>query len=91
MVMDDQLMATVYVATIPLKYEVIAVAATKDEAIRLVGNLALKRLREAYKPRPVDPEVNTAKKIVEYHGVQLTKLEVGTAATVGDGIGWDEK
>jgi len=71
----------VWVATVPLKYEVMAVASTEDAAIELACKHALRRLREA---DAVYPDTNTWRKIREYWGVYATKVTVGTAVLTGN-------
>lgn len=73
---------TVWVATVPLKYEIMAVAASQREAIMLASKKALVSLRESAKPFPVDADVNTWKKIEEYFGVFAVEVEVGSAVRV---------
>lgn len=73
----------VYVATVDLKYEVMAVGRTEDEARQLAAREALKDLRYWAKPYKVDPEVNTVAKIIDYYGINVTKVPVGGVAHVG--------
>lgn len=70
----------VYVATVDLKYEVMGVGNTEEEAIKVAARRALKELRAA---DAVYPETNTVAKIIEYFGVFATKVTIGDTAIVG--------
>lgn len=69
----------VYVATIPLKYEVIAVAETEAQAIDLATRKAHEFLKDAF---VLTDETDTPQKIGEYFGVAVTRIAVGTAAFI---------
>ena len=68
---------TVHVAIIPMHYEVIAVARTEDEAIRLAGERAIRFLREGQFGPP--GENYSVEEVVDYFGVRTAKLDVGSA------------
>ncbi|QBP30556.1 hypothetical protein SEA_CHARM_75 [Mycobacterium phage Charm] len=70
----------VYVAIVPLRYEVMAVAETEDQAVGLATARALQFLEEA---GAVTPETDTAEKVRDYFGVSITALAVGTAKVMG--------
>lgn len=66
----------VYVAEIDTSYSVIAVAETEQDAIDLVSRKALSFLRSA---KAITSSTNTAKKVADYFGVNVTRIAVGTA------------
>ena len=74
-------MTEVYVTTVPLKYEVMAVALTEKESRRLAGQFALKRLREY---DAISPDTNTAAKILDYFACNTTRVEIGSACLEGN-------
>lgn len=73
--------AVVYVALIELKYSVIAVAASEAEAVKLVSEKAHQFLKNA---DALYPETETPELIVDYFGVSVTRIKVGTAEYVGN-------
>jgi hypothetical protein len=70
----------VYVAIVPLKYEVMAVADTAHAAVRIACRRALKQLREA---DAVYPETSTINKIRDFFAVSAQRVMIGTAVIVG--------
>jgi hypothetical protein len=74
-------MTTVYVAIVPTHYEIIGVADTEAGAIRAACEKALSYLTEA---GAVCSDTETAEKIAEYFGVSATRLDMGTAAFIGN-------
>lgn len=70
----------VYVAIVPLRYEIMAVAESPDEAIELASAKALQFLRES---NAVTMDTNTASKVAEYFGVNVTQIKLGTAVVMG--------
>jgi hypothetical protein len=73
--------AVVYVANVETFYEVVAVAGTEREAVRLASVKALQFLR---KRGAVTEDTNTAAKLVEWFGISATRVIVGTADYVGN-------
>lgn len=74
---------TVWVAIVPMKYEVMAVGTTAEQAVDLACRKALLHLRGYWKPEPVPADCNTAKKIAEYFGVWAQRIDVGSAVMYG--------
>ena len=72
----------VYVATIPLYYEVMAVAATEAAAIQKVSEKAYEDLSDCGQ---TDSETDTPDKVADYFGVTVTALTVdGPGVCIGD-------
>jgi hypothetical protein len=71
---------TVYVATLDLDYDLIAVARTRDRAIALVAEKGLYLLTQQ---NAVTKITDTGAKIVEYFGVRVTRLAMNTAVFAG--------
>jgi hypothetical protein len=71
---------TVYVATVDTRYEIMAVATTEADAIRIACEKALEWLKAQ---DAVSDETDTVEKIADYFGVFATKLAMNSAAIVG--------
>jgi hypothetical protein len=72
----------VYVAAIPLKYEVIAVASTEATAIEMASRKAFADLKKA---KQIHSEINTPARLADYFGVNVTAVTVGgPGVCVGD-------
>lgn len=70
----------VYVAIVRTKYEIMGVAQTADDAIRIASEKALEYLRSC---DYVDDETDTPEGVAEYYGVHADEVEIGTAVMVG--------
>jgi hypothetical protein len=66
----------VYVATIPTKYEIVAVATTESDARYLAAEHAKTYLAD------VGIHYDNADKVLEYFGCCVTEIEIGTAKFV---------
>lgn len=73
--------ATVFVATIYMKYSVVAVAYRKEAAEYEACKRAYKFLKDN---GALTPETNTLKKIEDYFGVTVTEVPIGGANMEGD-------
>ncbi|HJT92948.1 MAG TPA: hypothetical protein VJ777_13530 [Mycobacterium sp.] len=71
----------VYVAIVELKYDVLAVAYSKSEAVQLACLKAFDFLKKA---GAITDETDTPEKVRAWFGVTVTGCEVGQAAMVGD-------
>ena len=71
---------TVFVATVDTRYEVMAVAATEDEAVRLASEHAYQWLQA----RGALGREDTPAMVADYFGVRVTAVTVGTAVFVGN-------
>jgi hypothetical protein len=67
-------MSTVFVATVETRYEVVAVGETEDQA--RPAELALKYLDKTV---GLDDDTDTVEKVADYFGINVTKVNVGTA------------
>jgi hypothetical protein len=66
----------IYVATIPLKYEVMACATTESEAMSLAAKFAYNHLMEI---GAIIESTETPEKLLEYFGCCVTELDIGSA------------
>lgn len=73
---------TVFVASIYLKYSVVAVSYNREHAIYQAAKRAFKFLREN---GALTPETNTIKKVEDYFGVTVTEVPIGCANMEGEG------
>ncbi len=76
----------VFVATIPLYYEVIAVADSKEKAIRLASQQAYENLVAA---GVTNEDTDTPRKVAEYHGVKVYEMEMNSTSddSKAEGLG----
>ena len=74
-------MSIVYVALVDTRYQIMSVATTESEAIRVACAKALVYLTEA---GAVSTDTDSVEKIADYFGVGATKLTIGTADFVGN-------
>ena len=73
--------ATVFVATVPLRYEIVAVAYVKEVAEYEACRAAYKFLKDA---NALTPETNSIPKIERYFGVRVTEVPIGGANIEGE-------
>lgn len=71
----------VYVAVVETRYEVMAVARTADDAIRIASERALQFLRD--NDAVIDGVTDTVEGVAEYFGVYANEIEIGAAILVG--------
>lgn len=71
----------VFVATIPTRYETMAVATTEVEARRVASEYAHKFLFDA---GALCEETDTPTKILNYFGCCVTEIEIGSANFIGE-------
>lgn len=74
-------MKKVYVATVPTYYEIMAVARTADDAIRIASAKAVEYLRSC--DAVIVGETDTPEGVADYYGVHADEVEIGTAVMVG--------
>jgi hypothetical protein len=65
----------VFVAVVPMKYEVMAVADTEEKARRLAASEAFHFLKENGRLG----DIKTLKDVAEWYGVNVTEVEMNTA------------
>ena len=70
----------VFVATIPTRYETMAVALTEVEARRIAAEYAHKFLSDV---DALMDETETPEKVLDYFGCCVTEVEIGSANFVG--------
>jgi hypothetical protein len=76
----------VFVATIPLYYEVIAVADSKEKAIRLASVAAHKDLVQS---GSITEDTDTPRKVAEYFGVKVYAMEMNSTSDDSQAEGLD--
>lgn len=64
---------TIFVVTIPTKYEIIAVAASQEDALYLAVAKVLDYLAEMGTP------YDRPESVLDYFGCHVTEIEIGTA------------
>lgn len=72
---------TVFVASIYLKYSVVAVSYNREHAVFQACKRAYKFLKDN---GALTPETNTIKKIEDYFGVTVTEVPIGGSNMEGD-------
>jgi len=70
----------VYVATVPTKYETMAVALTEAEAVRLASEWAYQYLSDV---GAKTYHTDTPQKVLDYLGSNVTEVELGSATFAG--------
>ena len=70
----------VYVATIPTRYETMAVALTEVEARRIAAEHAYNFLKEV---DATTDDTDSPEKVLDYFGSCVTEVEIGSANFVG--------
>lgn len=71
----------VYVAVVETRYEVMAVAQTAKDAIRIASERALQFLHDNDAVR--EGQTDTVERVAEYFGVYAQEIEVGSAVLFG--------